>query len=69
LSAKQVLEATDLEFSLTRKWLIAALFSAEGSLMVNGTHVGKGSGAAMWGDDPFTITALSDAEIVMVETI
>jgi len=37
--------------------------------MVNGTHVGKGSGAAMWGDDPFTITALSDAEIVMVETI
>ena len=47
----------------------AYLVPAEGSLMINGTHVGKGSGVAMWGDDPLTITALSDAEIIMVETI
>ena len=47
----------------------AYLVPARGAVEVNGVHVGTRDGAAISGEPVLRITALSDAELVMVDTV
>jgi hypothetical protein len=59
-------ESIDYELPPERR---AYLVPARGAVEVNGVHVGTRDGAAISGEPVLRITALSDAELVMVDTV
>jgi hypothetical protein len=59
-------ESLDYELPPERR---AYLVPARGAVEVNGVHVGTRDGAAISGEPVLRITALSDAELVMVDTV
>lgn len=59
-------ESLDYELPPERQ---AYLVPARGAVEVNGVHVGTRDGAAISGEPVLRITALSDAELVMVDTV